>query len=291
MLGMELGVQIHRQLQESKSLQGNYKSELALKYTFKGTRFSFEVSGRADGVFYGHEILVEEIKSSLSVEKLLATMMEDPYHPYRLQALTYAYVLNAIQDRPVQAQLLVVCLKSKQETVVGLELDEVFEHWLAQRLVQLENQEQLQQFQRKKRRAMSKTLAFPFAQRRRRQEELMAAVKNVADKGQRALFQAPTGIGKTLGVLLPMMRAAFKRGNQLIYLTPKNLQFEVARESANKVCSDGRELKVHVLTSKRKLCRKESMDCQPEYCEYALDYYDKLNKHDVVNKLEQNSVL
>ncbi len=287
---MELGVQIHRQLQESKCLQGNYKSELLLKHTFEGKRFSFEVSGRADGVFYSREILVEEIKSSLSVEKLLETLMEDPYHPYRLQALTYAYFLNASQDRPAQAQLLVVCLKSKKETVVPLKLDEVFEEWLGQRLVQLENQKQLRQSQRRKRWGMSKTLAFPFAQMRPHQEELMAAVKGVADKGQRGLFQAPTGIGKTLGVLLPMMRAAFRRGNQLIYLAPKNLQFEVAKEAALKVCSDGRGMKVHVLTSKRKLCRKESMDCHPQYCEYARDYYDKLNKYDVVNKLNQRSV-
>lgn len=287
MTAMELGAKIHKSLQSAMIKKYDYIAEVALKYEFTTKRFIFEASGRADGVIYGEqEHLVEEIKSTLSLERLREDIEQNPQHPYKLQALTYAYILGEQSGRPVSARLRLVSLRNKKEHHIHLAVDEEYHQWLQARLQQLENEERLRIAQRRKRRGISKTADFPFVPPRPHQSNLAEYVEAVAKKGGFALIQAPTGIGKTVGVLFPVLKSAFARGNQVFYLTPKNSQFEVAAEAIKKIVP-GRAVKTRLLTAKRKLCRKEFIDCNPDYCEFAKNYYDKMQAHDVANLIKR----
>lgn len=280
MTSMELGVRVHKKIQLAMARNISYKSEVAMRYEFKSRRFVFDVSGRADGVIYGEAPVIEEIKSTLNIERLRAEIDADLMHPYRLQALTYAYILHEQSGLPVSARLRLVSLKNKKEYLVELELNESFKTWLDGRIQQLEDEERLRIAQRRKRRGIAKTVTFPFDPPRPHQKDLCDFVHASTKKGGFALIQAPTGIGKTMGVLFPIIRTSFARGNPVFYLTPKNSQFEVAAEAVKKICKN-RAIKTRILTAKRKLCRKEFMDCNPDYCEFARNYYDKMREHDV----------
>lgn len=284
--GMELGSRVHKKIQLALAKILTYKPEVLLKRQFTSKRFNFELSGRADGIIYGQTNIVDEIKSTFSLERLREDIEENSMHPYRLQALTYAYMVSLDLHTPVIAQLRLVSLRNKKEHLIKLELSDEFNEWFAARLQQLENEARLQATQRRKRKGIASTIVFPFVPARPHQLDLVEAVEKEAKKGGRALIQAPTGIGKTVGVLFPIITASFKRGNRVFYLTPKNSQFEVAKEAVERICNN-RAIKSRTLTSKRKLCRKEFMDCNPDYCEFAHSYYDKMEKGDLYNQVQR----
>ena len=284
--GLELGSIAHKRIQTALARDLSYKSEVLIKEEFKTKRFCFAISGRADGVLYGEKTVVDEIKSTFSLERLIEDIEIFPEHPYRLQALTYAHILNLKSGNPVSAQLRLVSLKNKKEHLVYLELTDEFRTWFTARLQQLEDQERIRAAQRRKRRGIASTINFPFVPPRPHQSELTDTVEMIAKQGGRALLQAPTGIGKTIGVLFPILKSAFKKGNIALYLAPKNSQFEVAKGAIEKICK-GKAIKSRTLTSKRKLCRKEFVDCHPDYCEYAKDYYDKMAAGRVAEKIKK----
>ena len=90
------------------------------------------------------------------------------------------------------------------------------------------------------------------------------------------MIQAPTGIGKTLGLLFPALRHALRRGHSLIYLTPKNSQFQVVHDAVKLFAREGVRVKTLFLTARSKMCLADEVVCDPEVCPYAKGYYDKL---------------
>ncbi|MBI2603798.1 MAG: ATP-dependent DNA helicase [Deltaproteobacteria bacterium] len=290
MMGTELGADLHKNLQKQREADPAYKKEVPVKETFRTKHFKFEVSGRADGVYYGSSLMVEEIKSSFSLDRLEDDILADLSHPYRLQTLTYAYILQRGHSVPVKARLLLVSLRNRKEVLVPLEGGEAFESWLQQRLHQLERWERLKNAQVRKRKRLAGRLTFPFSSMRKHQDQLVETSAGVFEQGGSALLQAPTGIGKTMGILCPAIKEAFTRGAPVIYLTPKNSQFEVAKDAIERMEPKTRAIKTFVLTSKKKLCRKERVDCDPSYCEYAKDYYDKFEAHDLSNAVKRYKV-
>ncbi|MDZ5034757.1 ATP-dependent DNA helicase, partial [Clostridium perfringens] len=63
----------------------------------------------------------------------------------------------------------------------------------------------------------------------------------------------------------------------IVYLTAKTITRTVAEESINRLKENGLTCRNITLTSKEKICFKEKAKCNPEYCEYAVDYFDKVN--------------
>lgn len=77
----------------------------------------------------------------------------------------------------------------------------------------------------------------------------------------------------------------------MIYVTPKNSQHAVARDAVQRMQAQGSKIKALVLTAKSKMCMKDETICNPEYCEFAKDYYEKVEKHDLVKKAAKGAVL
>ncbi|MGN1028801.1 MAG: ATP-dependent DNA helicase, partial [Bacilli bacterium] len=67
------------------------------------------------------------------------------------------------------------------------------------------------------------------------------------------------------------------RGDRIVYLTAKTITRTVAEESVKKLKDKSLKCKSITLTAKEKICFKEKSSCNPENCEYALNYYDKVN--------------
>jgi DNA excision repair protein ERCC-2 len=290
-MGMDIGSELHKILQLQRAKILTYKSEVAIGKEFSTKRFTFHISGRADGVYYDQGPLVEEIKSTFSLEYLKKQIEADPYHPYRLQALTYAYLMRQLGNKEAEACLLLVSVKNRKEVIIPLEIDEVYENWFEKRLQQLEDGERLRLSQIRRRMGVAKTLTFPFEKPRLHQDALLEACEGVVADGNSALFQAPTGIGKTIGVLFPTLKNTLSRGCPTIYIAPKNRQFEVAKDAVARLDPKAKAIKTRILTAKRKLCSKERMDCNPDYCEYAKDYYDKMRENKIAAKLMAKDIV
>ena len=101
------------------------------------------------------------------------------------------------------------------------------------------------------------------------------------------LIQAPTGLGKTIGVLYPTLKEALSRGQKTIYLTPKNSQHMIARDAILKLQAKAAKLRSLTIHSKKKLCLKAEPICNPEYCEYAESHYTKVEENKLLPKLKK----
>ena len=83
------------------------------------------------------------------------------------------------------------------------------------------------------------------------------------------LIQAPTGLGKTVGVLYPVLKEALSRGQRVVYVTPKNSQHLVAEDAVGRFQDTGSKIKSLTITAKSKICFQNEPLCDPAFCEYA----------------------
>lgn len=283
----EDGRGIHSKLQKQRQkLYPAYKAEQRLAHKFESENFVFAVSGRADGFVDGVRPTIEEIKSTINQSELSAKLKQEAHHPYRLQLATYAYIVYLERGVIPVTRLLVVGNTEGAVDEFTVEFDPAhYEQWLAKRLAELDEQVTGEIKARERRKALVDQLAFPFESPRPGQKELIEELSNdIVDKAQ-VLIQAPTGLGKTAAVIFPLLRDALNRGQKLIYVTPKNSQHIGAQDALAHLREVGCRVKSMTLNAKARMCLKDEVICNPGYCEYARDYYDKLTKHKLVQKV------
>src|SRR5690606_6654658 len=138
-----------------------------------------------------------------------------------------------------------------------------YEAWLQHRMQELSEEMERALKRSARRKKLVKKLVFPFNKPRAGQMELIETLQNGMQEGQRLMIQAPTGLGKTIGVLWPNLQEALGRGQKVIYVTPKNSQQLVAEEAIEKIQEKGCKVKSLTLTAKSKICMKTEAICDP----------------------------
>ena len=287
--GSEMGVLLHKEIQARREKEfSSYLSEVSVKHEFKYKNYIFEVKGRIDGMYRVDKTFLEEIKSAFNLKKLHTYINNEiESHPYCLQLLTYGY-MHWLKNNEIPAlNLHLVSSRNKKSIDLSLELNiDHYQAWLERRLAELVKQIKQTEKRIKERQKIAKDLDFPFAKPRHGQIELVAALQNSFTKNQPILLQAPTGLGKTIGVLYPALQDAMSRGQKVIYVTPKNSQHTVAQDAVKKLQMKHSNNSM-TLTAKGKLCFKSQTICNSEFCEFAKDYYTKLTENKIVDKLNK----
>ena len=105
---------------------------------------------------------------------------------------------------------------------------------------------------------------------------MIAQVYNTCTQGGQLLCQAPTGIGKTMSVLFPALKALGAGvGGPVFYLTARGTTRAAAEDALARLraASPGLPLRSVTLTAKDKICLCETRECTPEACPYANGYY------------------
>ena len=127
--------------------------------------------------------------------------------------------------------------------------------------------------------AALKELAFPEATFRAGQRDLAEAVYRTAASGRCLLAQAPTGIGKTIGTLFPLLRAMPAHGiDKVAYMTCKGTGRLTALEALSDLRSGtaGRTLRVLTMVPKDEGCEHPDKACHGDACALARGFYDRL---------------
>ncbi len=119
----------------------------------------------------------------------------------------------------------------------------------------------------------------------------MHSIEQGMQDGSPMLIQAPTGLGKTVGVLYPVLKEALSRGQKVVYVTPKNSQHAVAEDAVMRFFDAGAKLKSLTISAKSRICFKNEPLCNPDYCEYARDYYAKVFEHGILDMLAKKRKL
>lgn len=293
-VGSQRAIKIHQEIQSSLHREhASYEAEVPIMHSFVKNKMQFQVTGRMDGVYRGELIKIEEIKTAFDPKKLVNSLTGTQFtHPYWLQLQTYGYISWLKTNKVPQLTLLVVSLRNKQKTALPLDLDiAAYEVWLDRRLNELTQEVKDRKQQQKRRHKESTRLEFPFAKPRPNQKELIETVIKYMAKNQPMLLQAPTGLGKTTGILFPALQESLSRGQKTIYVTPKNSQHQIATDSVAKLQSKGARFKSLVLTSKKKICMKNEPLCNATYCEFAQNHYTKVTEHELLKKAKKRKNL
>ncbi len=291
----EVGIEIHKRVQDKRGRDHDYyEAEVKTTWEFERNGFLIQVEGRMDGFFDHPDMpVIEEIKSTFALSDLVERLNSGSvHHPYRLQLLTYGYF--HYKKHGVIPELTFHLVSSRnyesKDMSVKLKLEE-YEEWLEKRLAEIEKAAIAAEKRTKRRRKIAEKFQFPFESPRTGQVELIQTIEENLESKTPMLLQAPTGLGKTVGVLYPSLRDALKRGRSVIYATPKNSQHTVAEDAVERFQEKGSAVKSLTLTAKSKLCMKAEPLCNPRYCEFAKDYYDKLAKYDLADVLAKKKKL
>jgi len=251
----------------------DYESEIVLQ----GRCRDLLVRGRADG-FDPRRGCLEEIKTIRG--------RPDDIPPNRrqlhwAQLQTYGALFCRARSLPEIALALVYFdVESQSET----ELRQVFgadelQALFVARCAAFAGWARQESVHRAARDAALKALAFPQDAFRTGQRDLAVAVYRAAIGGRALLAQAPTGIGKTVGTLFPLLRAMPVQGiDKVAYLTCKGTGRLAALETLHALRSGtpGQALRVLAMVPKEQACEHPDKACHGEACPLARGFYDRL---------------
>jgi DNA excision repair protein ERCC-2 len=132
-----------------------------------------------------------------------------------------------------------------------------------------------EQAHRQQRDQILQQLAFPHAEFRLGQRELSTAVYNAQRKACCLLAQAPTGIGKTIGTLFPLLKACpGQKIDKIFFLSAKSPGRQLALDALTQL--PAAPLRALELVARDQACEHPELACHGASCPLAHGFYDRL---------------
>ena len=285
------GMEGHAVVQQRRQVQpdSRYEAEVALSGQFEG----LQVRGRADG-FDAAAQQLEEIKTYRGPLDAVR-----PHHRalHWAQAKVYGHLLCQARGLArLNVALVYVHTPSLQETVLvqDCSADEL-QQFFAMHCRRYLDWARSEAGHRQQRNAALAAAAFPMAAFRTGQRQLAVAVYRTARSaggGRCLMAQAPTGIGKTLGTIFPMLKAMAGHGaasasstcnglDKLFFLTAKGTGHGLALhalEHMQTALAQGQHEPLRVLQMRARdtSCEHPDKACHGESCPLAQGFFDRL---------------
>jgi DNA excision repair protein ERCC-2 len=265
------GTRGHQRLQRSRP--AGYQKEVRLSHVIETADFILRIQGRIDGLLATtHEVLLEEIKTVQGGWNHAA----DPLHWAQAKLYGFIYAHDRALEQ-ITLQLTYLDLDTGELTefrnrFILTDLSAFFEQTTAIYFDWL----RAQHHWRQQRDQSIYSLTFPFARYRPGQRQLAVAAYRVLARGGRLFLEAPTGIGKTISVLFPAVKALGEgKLERIFYLTARTVGRTVAEKACAELRRAGLRLRTLTLTAKEKICIQEGQPCDPLTCAFARGYYDR----------------
>ena len=292
----QAGTRGHREVQQDRPPY--YKAEVSLKHQIETKNHIFIIQGRADGIYYFspkedtiqsssadqeldttvgiNEVIIDEIKTTTrDLEELQAD--DRPLHWY--QAQMYGHIV-ACQEKLEKITIQLTYYHLEEQTIkefrkefTKTELENFFQETAAPYLSFCEN---IHQWEETRDQSIS-SLCFPYEIQRKGQQELIEKVTQAISHKHRLFACAPTGIGKTVGVLYPAIKTLGQGlTSKLFFLTARTTGRAIAEKTIADMREAGLKLRAITLTAKEKICAHPEASCHPESCPCSSGYFDRL---------------
>lgn len=124
-----------------------------------------------------------------------------------------------------------------------------------------------------------RSLRFPHADFRPGQRQLAEAMFKASARGCSLLAQAPTGIGKSIGSIFPMLKASAEHGlDKVFFLAAKTSGRSMALGAVETIKRSAPLLPLRALelAAKSTACENPDKACHGESCPLAQGFYDRL---------------
>lgn len=261
------GIAGHTQVTDRRP--AGYEREIRLS----GRYHNLEVNGRADGYNPAGNRL-EEIKTFRGD---LALMPANHRALHWAQVKVYGWLLCQARalDR-IELALVYFDIVTQKETSLrevfsGDALRAFFEQqchsflqWARQQLAHRQGRDLSLQ-----------ALSFPHPRFRTGQRPLAEAVYRAASTGRCLMAEAPTGIGKTLGTLFPLLKALPRKElDKVFFLTAKTPGRRLALDAIQSL--EVGPLRTLELVARDKSCEHPDKACHGDSCPLAHGFYDRL---------------
>ena len=271
---MQEGTRLHHLLQHR--IDG-YRAEVFVRGSAARANIALDVGGRIDGLFEEHgEMVLEEIKSTA----LFPASFGDAPPAHIAQAVLYGYLYATQHDLDhLIIQLTYARAHSEEFTSFRRRYtaDELSAEWT--RITDLFLGHLIaRRAWRSQRNIALRRLEFPFPQLRIGQQELIGAVDAALENRELLFAQAPTGIGKTMAVLYPALRALARGQDKLFYLTARTTARQIAEDALGLLADQGLRLRCLTLTAKEAICFSPGCACTSDECPYAAGFFDRLRE-------------
>lgn len=265
------GIRGHQKIQRSRP--AGYQTEIPVEHRVDAGEFILQIRGRIDGLHVNPtEVLLEEIKTVQRPWENKA----DPLHwaQAKFYAFIYAHERGLLK---IAIQLAYLELDSEQVTVFreALSFAELSDFFAATVVIYVEWLRDQHRWEQERNQTIRK-LPFPFPAYRPGQRDLAVAGYRVLANGGRLFLAAPTGIGKTISVLFPAIKALGEgKLERIFYLTARTVGRTIAEKALADLRQCGLKLRSVTLTAKEKVCRQNGQACAPT-CPMAMGYYDRI---------------
>lgn len=251
----------------------SYESEITLKGRFK----HLLVRGRADG----YDRLTNQLEEIKTHRGTLAQMPANHRALHWAQAKIYGWLLCQ-QRELVRLQIALVYfdITTQEESVIHATHDadelETYFNLQCERFLQwAENESE----HRRERDKALLALQFPYDVFRPGQRVLAEAVYRSSIAENRSMVQAPTGIGKTIGMLFAALKAMpVKATDKLYFLTAKTSGQQPVLKAIARLCeiAPTMPLRIVEIVARHKSCEHPDKACHGDSCPLARGFYDRL---------------
>jgi Rad3-related DNA helicase len=265
------GIAGHRTVASRRS--ADYQTEVALSGTFH----ELSVRGRADG----YDPSLNQLEEVKTYRGELDAMPDNHRQLHWAQAKVYGWLLcQQLQLPEINLALVYFNVVSEQETLIrerhtAEQLHAffnqqcgIFLNWARQEIAYVQN-----------RNIQLTGLKFPHADFRSGQRVLAESVYKAVSTGRCLMAQAPTGIGKTIGTVFPMLKAMpGQKLDKLFFLTAKTPGRKLALDALGVLGESAPQLKLRVLelVARDKACEHPTNACNGDSCPLAKGFYDRL---------------
>lgn len=272
------GGRMHRKIQRRMGTE--YHAEYSLKMRIPCEGYQIQLEGRADGVIIREkdgkpDVIIDEIKGIFRDIHFL----EAPVNVHLAQAKCYAYIYgeqNELDEIGVQMTYCHLDTEEVKRFRQHYSLEEL-KTWFDGLIEKYRKWAEFQIRWEKERDESIGKIEFPFPYRKG-QYDLAASVYRTILRKKKLFIQAPTGVGKTMSVIFPAVKAVREGlGQKIFYLTAKTITRTVAEQAFRTLKEQGLKFKVVTLTAKEKICLCEETDCNPDACPYAKGHFDRVN--------------
>jgi DNA excision repair protein ERCC-2 len=250
-----------------------YQAEISLAGEYK----HLHIRGRADG-FDATQNQLEEIKT---FKGDLASMPANHRQLHWAQLKIYGWLLcQKLELSGIYLALVYFDIISKQETLLKEYYDaKSLKHYFEEQCERFLDWAEQELAHRNARDGGLTSLRFPHAAFRPGQWQLAESVYKGAQSGRCLMAQAPTGIGKTIGTLFPLLKACPEQKlDKIFYLTAKTSGRKLALDALARIkdTKQAPPLRVLELTARDKACEHPDKECHGKSCPLAKGFYDRL---------------
>ncbi len=265
----EKGREIHQRIQNEKRAQNSqYKTEYYLKYRFKHKDWYITLRGRIDLVVKTSEsIQIEEIKS-FYLKNFSGSLEDERINPYTQQLQCYAWMYNELKEPDLPLKLILILYNRFDDSEYQLSIPrQKMDDFIFKSIDQLLEQEQTRYTYHQNKVESLKKLTFPFTYRSY-QEEIIQGINQTLDDKINLIIEAPSGLGKTVVSLFPLLSRAIRENRKLFFLTAKATQKRIVEETLSLFHHQGVKFLAVVLKAKEKICTNSIYFCHEDHCSY-----------------------